>query len=258
MTESPRRDEPTQRLDGGHSGYSGYSEGYSDPAYAGQSPYGSRPTEALPAYPAYGYDPNAGQYGGGQYGAPPPPPGGAEPPEPPGTPRWLWIVAAVAVFTVIGLVIALVIVNSSQQQTVLAPVPPLAEPTLSEPTVSTTPPTTSRRPTTTTRPVVPPATTPSAPGGSATPGVTETVTYNVAGEGRAINITYVDTGGVLQTEFNVVLPWSKTVDLAQPARQSASVSIINVGRQVDCSITIAGAQIQQRKGSGLTICSPIG
>lgn len=260
MTESPRRDEPTQRLGGGQSGYSGYT----DPAYAAQPPYGARPTEPMPAYPAYGYDPSTGQYGGGQYGGGPygpyggPPPAGGEPPEPPGTPRWLWIVAAIAMVTVIGLVIALVIVNSSPQQTVVAPVPTLSAPTMSEPTVSTTPPTTTRRPTTTPRPVVPPTTTPSAPGGSATPGVTETVTYDVTGPGRAINITYVDNGGVLQTEFNVLLPWSKTVNLTQPAKNSASVSIINVGRQVNCSITIAGAQIQQRKGSGLTICSPIG
>lgn len=245
MTDSPRRDEPTQRFDGGHSGYSGYS----DPAYAGQSPYGMRPTEPLPAHPAYGYGQSAGQQlGGGPGGGPPPPP------EPPGTPRWLWIVAAIAVVTVIGLVIALVIVNSSQQQTVVAPVPTLSEP--SEPTQSTTPPTT-RRPTTTSRPA-PTTTAPSVPGGSATPGATETVTYTVGGEGRAINVTYVDDGGVLQTEFNVVLPWSKTVNLAQPAKQSASVTIINVGRQVNCSISIDGAQVQQRTGSGLTICSPVG
>lgn len=252
MTESPRRDEPTQRLEGGHSGFSGYT----DPAYAAQPPYGARPTEPMPAYPAYGYDPSTGQYGGGPYGGPPPP--GGVPPEPPGTPRWLWIVAAIAVVTVIGLVIALVIVNSSQQQTVVAPVPTLSEPSISEPTVSTTPPTTTRRPTTTSRPVAPSTTAPSVPGEATAPGVTETVTYEVTGQGRAINITYVDNGGVLQTEFNVLLPWTKTVDLAQPAKNSASVSIINVGREVNCAITIAGAQVQQRKGSGLTICSPIG
>ena len=253
MTDSPRRDEPTRRLDGGHSGYSGYS----DPAYSGQPAYGVHPTEQLPVYPSYGYDQSTGQYGGGPYGGPPPPPG-APPPEPPGTPRWLWIVAAVAVVTVIGLVIALVIVNSSQQQTVVAPVPTLSESNGAEPTLSTSPPTTTRRPTTTSRPAPTTTTAPSAPGGPATPGATETVTYTVDGEGRAINVTYVDDGGVLQTEFNVVLPWSKTVNLAQPAKQSASVTIINVGRQVNCSISIDGAQVQRRTGSGLTICSPIG
>ena len=242
MTDSPRRDEPTQRFDGGHSGHPGYS----DPAYASQSPYGMRPTEPLPAYPAYGYDQTAGPYGG-------------PPPEPPGTPRWLWIAAAIAVVTVIGLVIALVIVNSSQQQTVVAPVPTLSENNTAEPTLSSTAPTTTRRPTTTTsRPAPATTTAPSVPGGSSAPGATETVTYTVTGEGRAINVTYVDDGGVLQTEFNVLLPWSKTVNLAQPAQQSASVTIINVGRKVNCSISIDGAQVQQRTGSGLTICSPIG
>lgn len=248
MTEYPRRDEPTRRLDGGPYG----NPGYSDPAYADQTPYGARPTEQMPAYPAYGYDPYTGQYG-----TPPPPPGAPGPPEPPRAPRWLWIVAGIAVLTVLGLVIALVIVNSSQQQTVVAPVP-----SLTEPTAAPAPPSTSRRPTTTTTPrtVAPtPSTTPSTPTTTApaTPGATQTVVYNVIGQGRAINITYVDNGGVLQTEFNVVLPWSKEVALPEPAKQSASVSIINVGREVTCSIDIEGAPVQQRTGSGLTICSPL-
>jgi hypothetical protein len=256
MTNSPRGDEPTRRLDGrygdAYPGYPGYP-GYSDPAYAGPGPYGSRPTEPMPAYPAY--DP---AYATGAYGAPPqqpPGPGDPAPPDGPRPPRWLWFLAAIAVVAVLGLVIALVIVNSSQQDTVVAPVPSLAEPT-------TTAPTTTRRPTTSTVPAPVPSsspttsTTPGVPG--ADPGATETVVYDVAGSGRAINITYVDTGGVLQTEFNVLLPWSKQVDLTKPAKGSASVSIINVGRQVSCSITIDGAQVQQRSGSGLTICSPIG
>ncbi|MHA3020465.1 MmpS family transport accessory protein [Mycobacterium sp. BMJ-28] len=261
MTNSPRGDEPTQRLDGrsgdAHSGYPGYS-GYPDPAYAGQAPYGPRPTEPIPAYPAY--DP---AYATNQYGAPygsppqqPPVPGEPAPPEGPRTPRWLWVVAAIAIIVVLGLVIALVIVNSSQQDTVVAPVPSLSEPT------TTSAPTTTRRSTSTPTPSAAPSpspTTPVTPGvPSAEPGVTQSVVYTVSGTGRAINITYVDTGGVLQTEFNVMLPWSKTVDLSKPAKGSASVSIINVGRQVSCSISIDGASVQQRSGSGLTICSPIG
>jgi hypothetical protein len=84
------------------------------------------------------------------------------------------------------------------------------------------------------------------------------VVYDVSGNGRAINITYVDTGGVLQTEFNVMLPWSKEVELPQPAKDSASVSIINVGREVRCSITINGVPVQQLSGAGLTICTAAG
>ncbi len=251
MTDSPRRDgpDPNQPV----------YPGYTDPAYASQAPYGPTyqapyvppPTERLPAY---GYDP----YATGQYGAQYPPGEPPDRPEPggPRSPRWLWIVAAVAVLAVIGLVIALVIVNSSKQDTVVAPLPSLPE------TSFTTPPptTTSRTPTV---PVFPLPTLPSRPGTTspgappATPGALDSVIYNVTGDGRAINITYVDTGGVLQTEFNVMLPWSKTVELAQPAQNSASISIINVGREVSCSVTINGMQVEQRTGAGLTICSAV-
>jgi hypothetical protein len=62
----------------------------------------------------------------------------------------------------------------------------------------------------------------------------------------------------LQTEFNVMLPWSKEVQLASPAESSASISIINVGRDVDCSIAINGETVQQNTGAGLTICTAVG
>jgi Mycobacterium membrane protein len=252
MTDSPRRDgpEPTQPVGNSY-------PGYTDPAYASQASYGPPyqapyvppPTERLPAYSPYGTDP----YATGQYGAQYPP---GEPPQPPPegpkSPRWLWVVAGIAVLMVIGLVIALVIVNSSSQQTVVAPLPSMTQPSFTTPT-----------PTTTSRPVIPVfplPTLPSAPSttGPSTPGATETVEYDVSGDGRAINITYVDTGGVLQTEFNVMLPWNKTVELAKPAKDSASVSIINVGREVNCSITVNGVQVQQRTGAGLTICTGAG
>ena len=105
---------------------------YPDPAYAGQYPYGPTyqapqvpdPTRQLPPYSPYGYDP----YATGQYGPPYPPGEPPEGPPPPKSPRWLWVVAAVAVLLVVGLVIALVVANSSKQDTVVAP-PPMPEPT---------------------------------------------------------------------------------------------------------------------------------
>jgi hypothetical protein len=244
MTDTPRRDGPEP--------FGNSYPGYIDPAYASQAPYGPTyqapaapaPTERL-SYPPYSADP----YATGQYGPPGEPP---QPPEGPKSPRWLWIVAGLAVLTVIGLVIALVVVNSSKQDVIVAPPPTMPEPSSTRPT-----PTTTLRPTI---PVFPLPTLPSGPSTSSpsTPGATETVVYDVAGDGRAINITYVDTGGVLQTEFNVMLPWSKQVQLAQTAKNSASVSIINVGREVTCSISVNGVQVQQRTGSGLTICTAAG
>ena len=99
-------------------------------------------------------------------------------------------------------------------------------------------------------------TTPALPGQTTVaPTGTESVVYNVTGEGRAINITYVDTGGIMQTEFNVALPWSKEVSLAAPARTSASVAVVNIGRDVTCSVSVNGAMVRQRSGRGLTICT---
>ncbi|UNB54790.1 MmpS family transport accessory protein [Mycolicibacterium sp. YH-1] len=253
MTDS-RRDEsdPTQQLPYEY-------PGYADPAYANQASYGPSyqapptpdQTQQLPPYSPHTYQPPPTEQFGAQY-----PPAGQppEPPEPEGPPTrlWLWALAALSVVIVIGLVIALVVVNTSQQETVVAP--PTSPP---EPSFTTAPPTTTLTPSAPRLPLPFPIPGPTPPGGSATPGETETVVYNVTGTGRAINITYIDSGGMFQTEFNVMLPWSKQVELSAPAEQSASVSIINVGREIGCSISINGVPLQERSGSGLTICSPV-
>ena len=82
----------------------------------------------------------------------------------------------------------------------------------------------------------------------------ESVVYNVTGDGRAISIVYIDTGDVVQTEFNVSLPWTKEVSLSRSAVHPASVTVVNIGHNVTCSVTIAGVQVRQRVGVGLTIC----
>lgn len=231
----------------------------SDPAYSGQywapptypAGYGAPVTSPMtgPATgPATGQMPTYWQPGAGYPGGPPPPP------PPPKSPRWLWIAAAAAVLLVTALVIALVIVSTStKDSTMVAPLPQTSAPT-SVPTQSPIPlplplPTATERPAPTTAP---------GPQTPANPAATETVVYSVTGDGRAINITYVDTGGVMQTEFNVALPWRREVKLAEPAKNSASVAVVNVGRDVTCSVTIDGAQVRQRSGRGLTICAGAG
>jgi hypothetical protein len=274
MTDSPRRE--------GADPNSPYGNGYPrqpDPAYADQTPYGSgyqrptgqQPTERMNPYQQYGYDAYAtGAYGPGYDqgfgqgyppGEQPPPPGG------PRAPMWLWILAAAVVLLVVALVIALVIANSSRQETVLAPAPTgqTGQPGQSGqdgqdgrdglfPGTSTPRPTTPSR---TSTPVAPPGTStpsPTAPTTGAPSGATQTVEYSVVGEGRVINITYTDTGGVPQTEFNVMLPWSKQVELPSPAKSAARISIINVGRDVTCAVAIDGVKVEQSTGSGLTYC----
>ena len=244
------RSEPTQQAGNGYPpspdpAYAGQYYGYGTP-YTGQGymPPPTQPTEQLPTY---------WQQGGYQPTEPPQPPAG-----PPKSPRWLWILAAVAVLLVVGLVIALVIVtSSSRESTVAVPVPPVTGTSIA-PSVPTT---TSRVPLPTTSSLAPSPTeapaTPPAPGETASPTGTDTVVYNVDGDGPAINITYVDTGSLLQTEFNVMLPWRKEVELPSPAEDSASVTIINVGREVTCSVSVNGVVVQSNTGNGLTICTAL-
>jgi hypothetical protein len=214
------------------------------PAQYGQQPnqYDQQPTQ-------YGQQPN--QYGGQQpdeYQPWPSDGAGGEPPDGDGhgSRMWLWAIAGVAVLLVIGLVVAVLIVTSSSDETVVAP--PLQP--------SATGATTTPRTTTSRAPAPSPSdeTTTSETTTSGTPGVTEQVVYNVGGTGTALNITYVDDGDVLQTEFRVTLPWTKTVQLEQPAKDKASVSVVKLGGDVSCSISVAGAEVSNESGRGLTMC----
>ncbi len=225
---------------------------YVDPAYAGQ----------LPAYGA-GYPPPDTPASPGYWASGQPPPGGAVElggeggtPKPPRSPRWLFLLAGVAVLLVVGLVIALIIDQSAKKpSTVTLPTMPSTAPATPIPTTRVPAPTTrSPAPSTGTTPT----TTPPPPTESTGPGVAQTVVYSVTGEGRAISIAYIDTGGVLQTEFNVVLPWRKQVSLEPPASKSASVTVVNIGQQITCSVSVDGAQVRQRTGTILTICAGAG
>jgi hypothetical protein len=227
-----------------------------DPAYADQAPYAptygggyspqwtqnpneTSPTKQLPAY----------------WQQDQPPPGelptdrlALPPPEGPKPPRWLWIAAGAAVLVVVALVIALILANGAiKNQTAVPPLPamPGSSPETTTPTTRTSP-----RP----RTAVPPPSASTPPTETTGAAAMQTVVYDVSGDGRAISITYWDTGDVIQTEFNVALPWSKQVSLSQSAAHPASVTIINIGHNVTCTLTVDGVQVRQRVGAGITIC----
>lgn len=234
-----------------------------DPAYAGQ----------LPIYPPSGYPPqsaNPTAQPPPQPWAPPPsapiapPPvapagvGPGRPPEGPQLPKWLWLAAAAAVLLVVSMVIALAIANGSRRNS--ARIPPVStlptaplspRPQYPPHTPSVTPSPTPSPPTSTSPSTPPPST-------SSTPRAPETIVYSVSGTGRALSIAYIDTGGVLETEFNVALPWSKQVTLTPPASTAATVTVVNFGEQITCSLSIDGVQVRQHTGSLLTVCAAAG
>jgi hypothetical protein len=227
-----------------------------DPAYADQAPYApayggyappqwapglneTNPTRRLPAYWQQQDQPPGGL---------PPEDMAPRPPHGPRSPRWLLIGAGAAVLLVVALLIALVLTNGAlKNQTAVPPLPAMPGSSAQSPTPS---PSTRTSPTPRTLVPAPP------PSGSAapTPGAMQNVVYNVSGEGRAISVTYWDTGDVIQTEFNVALPWSKQVSLSQSAAHPASVTIINIGHNVTCTVTVDGVQMRQRVGAGITVC----
>jgi hypothetical protein len=214
----------------------------SDPAYSGGSFY---PPPYYPGYPPHSNATDSTdklpQYW--LHGQPPPDQPPSEPaPGRPRAPRWLWIVAAAAVLLVAALVIALVIANgTARNQTAVPPLP--AMPNSSNPSTAPPPSATASEPSSTEPP----------PPNSAS--AMQTVVYEVAGEGRAISITYVDNDGMMQTEFNVALPWSKQVSLPASGSAKANVAIVNIGHDVTCTMTVDGVEVNQRTGVGLTVCN---
>ncbi|MDT5164683.1 MAG: hypothetical protein QOC88_1577 [Mycobacterium sp.] len=222
---------------------------YVDPAYSGQ------PSYPPPYYSGSSQDLNSANTTDRlpQYwlqGEPPPhqPPHEPEP-EKPKAPRWLWIAAATVTVLVIALLIALVIANgTARRQTAVPALPSTPSSPRPVPVVPHSPSHSARAP-------EPATTEPSRP---ADPGSMQTVVYNVSGDGRAISITYVDNDGMMQTEFNVGLPWSKEVSLPESGSKTPNVTIVNIGHDVTCSLTIDGVEINQRSGVGLTICNGSG
>lgn len=204
---------------------------YPGPAYGGQDRgYGS------------GYQSPPGA----PYGAPPSAGGEPPAPTPPKSPKWLWLLAGVAVLLVVGLVAALFLADGSSDKTATGT-------TASAAPSGRAGSTSSRAPTTSKKSSSEPSSTSTSPSESSEPGTDETVAYSVTGTGKAISIVYTESDGVVQTAFNVELPWSKEVTLSSST--PATLTIATLGDEVTCTITVNGEQVSQRTGSVLTVCT---
>jgi hypothetical protein len=170
--------------------------------------------------------------------------------------RWRPIAAIAGIVFVLAVIATVVIVNggdsASTSATVVVPPSrsvtatpwPSAGPSLPPETVTTvTPPPRQPSPTaTSTAPTVipPPAAVPSVPPDVAA----RTFVYRVTGTKGLLDlvtIVYTDAQGAPETDFNVSLPWSRTV-VMNPGMELRSVVATSLTGHLNCSITDGAGQ----------------
>jgi hypothetical protein len=190
--------------------------------------------------------------------------------------RWMWVASVAGVILLVAVICTVIILGGGDSGSV------------SVTTTSPAAPTTSQSPTTpaqdaTAKPKVPPPTamspetvttvTPSprataeptaepAPAEAAPPAAEvspRTVTYTVTGTRPLLDlvtIVYTDQQGALQTEFNVALPWNKTVTL-NPGVELKSVTATSLTGQLNCAITDANGAVlvQQANNTMISTCT---
>jgi hypothetical protein len=86
-----------------------------------------------------------------------------------------------------------------------------------------------------------------------------TITYRVTGTRQLLDmvtVVYTDAQGALQTEFNVALPWSRTVTL-DPGVDLKSVIATSLTGQLNCSVTDAAGTpiVAQANNSMIATCT---
>ena len=91
------------------------------------------------------------------------------------------------------------------------------------------------------------------------PAATGTITYQVTGTRQMLDlvtVVYTDGQGALQTDFNVALPWSRTVTL-DPGVTLTSVTATSLMGQLNCVVTdSAGAPlVAQNNNSMIATCT---
>jgi hypothetical protein len=170
---------------------------------------------------------------------------------------WLWVAAGAAVVLVLAVIGTVVILRSGDDtSTNTRVVPsrsaPIVTPRVSTPpppVATTTPPSPSPSPSPSPLPETVTTLTPSATTSTEAPPTTSetaaaTFNYTVSGTRRPgdfVTVTYIDGTGAPRTDFNVALPWRKTV-IPAGAMLLKSVTAVSLGSHLDCSITDADGQ----------------
>jgi hypothetical protein len=195
--------------------------------------------------------------------------------------RWIWVAGVAAAILLVAIICTVVILgggdSGSVSKTIAAPTPTTAAQDAAPssitkaPSVVTSapppPPVASLSPETVTTvapspPVgVGPAPVAPAPAeGAPVPAVSpRTVTYQVNGNRSLLDlvtVVYTDGQGALQTQFNVALPWVRSVTL-DPGVELTSVTATSLTGNLTCSVTDANGAtlVAQNTGSMIATCT---
>ena len=165
--------------------------------------------------------------------------------------RWRWVAGVAGAVLVLAVIGTVVIVRGGDSATTTAriqpsaPAPVVARPSATTPRPAATTPSTSLLPETVTT-VTPSATTPTGAAPPPTPDVDQrTITYTISGTrqpGDFVTVTYIDGTGAPRTDFNVTLPWTKTVTPAGADLLLKSVTAVSLASHLNCSITDGSGQ----------------
>jgi hypothetical protein len=171
--------------------------------------------------------------------------------------RWRWVAAGAALVLVLAVIGTVVILRSGDSASTRArivpsssvPVPTSPVTTQPLPSATTTKPTPPPSPSPSPSPETVTTVTPSATASSQAPPTTpetavRSFTYTISGTRRPgdfVAVTYIDATGVPRTDFNVTLPWTKTV-IPSGAMLLKSVTAVSLASHLNCAITDADGQ----------------
>ncbi|MCW2655707.1 MAG: hypothetical protein JWR32_6683 [Mycobacterium sp.] len=172
----------------------------------------------------------------------------------PDPPNWRWIAVAAGAVLLIAVVGTLVIVTGGDSASTTARIVPSASrpaftpaptkpPSASLPSETVTMVTPSRTSTSTAQ-AAPGSTETTAPPPTSPEAESRTVVYTVSGTKQPfdpVTITYTDETGALRTDFDVTLPWTRTVVMGGNVVLN-SVTAVSFASHLNCSITDGGGQ----------------
>jgi hypothetical protein len=190
--------------------------------------------------------------------------------------RWIWVAGVAGAILLVAVICTVVILGGGDSGSVSKTIA-ASTPTSAPPATATAPPvlTSVAPPPAPSAPLSPETVTTIAPSPTAGPTATptanaapppvdataapRTITYQVTGTRPLLDmvtVVYTDSQGALQTDFNVALPWARTVTL-DPGVELKSVIATSLTGQLNCSVTdSSGATlVAQANNSMIATCT---